>query len=930
MSNFSPLGYSILGPEMTRAAFGDEAVTEYSVRYYDNLFSSETDPIVNTIKDEMERFGVKFPIKNPDHFVNLPDFYIPTLRGPNIADHFQKISEEILSDKVRMLRKFSEVEVPEPPSIGKLVFQTGWTRYKWGSEFDTWEIEKVESGLAGVDIAIFDCETFVKGSDFGHPILATVVSNDSYWVWMHESFVDPSIPYEPQLVPLGTTNSLLIAHNVGFDRQRTLEAYYLEHDPFHPTEPIGNLWFDTMSAHINVSGLASEQRFWFKQSSESANKYSAPPCWSDKGSMNNLVDAYNFHCQPMELLEKETKKTRNIFVDAKSMSEINEDKEKLTLYALKDVKITHDLYSILILKYLQSNPSLTTLYGHFAQTGSVLPVTSNWYEWVSNCEKVWKESIDRQDELLSELAEGLLSDWKNDEVDPESDPWLSQLDWTANFSLKKDGKPKSVWYGIPMWYRKNAKNNKETGKIELEPITTKSRLSHILLRLKWNGQPMVYSSTEGWTYWDEEKSEYTRVPHPDGEGVNVGGVLSKDYLDDFESGVLSSDLPQAQELIRLAIKVSYWTSVRSRVFEQLPTPSLDHPDTTIIVPQTIPHNTATNRAGEHLWLTVPDPKPDKIGTEVKTRVQVNSPWTFISSDYDGQESVVASIFADSFYKLAGSTQFGHSVLVGSKEDGTDMHSMTAKTIGISRSIAKGCNYGMQYGSGVKTLAATIRKGNKSIPLDVAQAMAKTLIAKKKGRKADKNSSILIGGSDSHAYNEMARIANQMIPTNPLSGTRMSTAFRPQSVGKDYFTTRNNWVIQSTGSAMLHAFLTAMEHLTRRYNVRARFCMSVHDSVLYMCREEDADLVSALYQVAHLWSWSWLRYNYGICEMPHANAWFSSIEVDKIFRKSATASTVTVSQPFQEPDGRAHTITSLVPVLDSLRKIDQINSDSNDT
>jgi DNA polymerase gamma 1 len=340
----------------------------------------------------------------------------------------------------------------------------------------------------------------------------------------------------------------------------------------------------------------------------------------------------------------------------------------------------------------------------------------------------------------------------------------------------------------------------------------------------------------------------------------------------------------------------------------------------IIVPQTIPHNTATNRAGEHLWLTVPDPKPDKIGTEVKTRVQLESLWTFVSSDYDGQESVVASIFADSEHRIAGSTQFGHSVLAGSKEDGTDMHSMTAKTIGISRSIAKGCNYGMLYGSGVKTLAATIRKGNKSISIKDAEKMGRKLIKTKKGKKANPDSPNYVDGSDSFAYNEMARIANSDVPCNPLSGTKMSTAFRPKSVGTDFFTMRNNWVIQSTGSAMLHAFLTAMEYLTRTYNIRdVRFCMSVHDSVLYMCRESDADLVAALYQIAHLWSWAWLRYNYGICEMPHANAWFSSIEIDKIFRKAATASTVTVSQPLSEPDGRAHTITSLVPVLESLRK-----------
>ncbi len=904
MTHHNPLGYSVLSPEMTRKAFGSDAVDSY------------TPPLssVPSIMDEMERFGVQFPIKNPKTFEELPDFYLPPLEGENISEHFDNISKQILGDKAKLLKNFTDTDVPEPPT--DIVYKSGWTRYEWDGE-DGWSVT-TDTDMSGVDIAVFDCETFVKGSDFGHPILATAVSPGSYWIWMHESFVDPTIPYTPRFVPTGTTNTLFIAHNVGFDRQRTLEAYYLRHDPFHPTEPFGNLWFDTMSAHINVSGLASEQRFWYTQ--DSTSKYKAMPSWIDKGSMNNLVDVYNFHCQPLFPLEKETKKTRNLFVVAESMADFVPNRTELVAYALRDVKVTFDTYAILVLKYLQSNPSLTTLYGHFAQTSSVLPVTPDWKYWVANCEKVWTESIERQDELLSEIAQQLLEDWKNDEIDVETDPWLSQLDWTANFALKKDGKPKSVWYGIPMWYRKNARNDKELGRIVLEPITTKSRLSHILLRLRWNGQPLVYSSEIGWTYLDAEKSEYVRVPHPNGEGINVGGVLSKDYLDEFESGVLSSDLPQAQELIRLAVKVSYWTSVRSRVKEQLPTSAIDVPDMPIVVPQTIPHNTATNRAGEHLWLTVPDPKTDKIGTEVKTRVQLESPWTFVSSDYDGQESVVASIFADSEHRIAGSTQFGHSVLAGSKEDGTDMHSMTAKTIGISRSIAKGCNYGMLYGSGVKTLAATIRKGNKSISTKDAEKMGKKLIQTKKGKKVNPDSPNYVGGSDSFAYNEMSRIANSDVPCNPLSGTKMSTAFRPKSVGTDFFTMRNNWVIQSTGSAMLHAFLTAMEYLTREYNVRdVRFCMSVHDSVLYMCRESDADVVAALYQIAHLWSWSWLRYNYGICEMPHANAWFSSIEIDKIFRKAATASTVTVSQPLREPDGRAHTITTLVPVLESLRK-----------
>jgi DNA polymerase gamma 1 len=905
----NPLGYSILPPSMASRAFGEKAVENYS----------HDSSIVPFIQDEMEGFGVEFPIKNPKSLENLPEFYLPELEGDNISEHFKKISGGIVDDQVKLLKKFADRDIEEPPTKEYLVYTPGWVKYEKGEE-GIWVSSKVEDlGLSGESIAVFDCETFVKGSDFGHPILATAVGvSGSYYIWMHESFVNPETPYTPQLVPLRTTNSTLIAHNAGFDRQRTLEAYTLRHHPFHPTDPYGNLWFDTMSAHINVSGLASDQRFWFSDEKDNSYKFVTSPKWADSGSMNNLIDVYNFHCKPVFPAEKESKKTRDLFVKAEDMFDLFPYRDELVSYALRDVKLTFDLYSVVSLKYLQANPSRTTIFGHFAQTSCILPVTDSWTEWVLGCEKVWKEAIERQNEILSDMAEQLLLDWKNDEIDIESDPWLKQLDWTANFLLKKDGQPRSVWYGVPMWYRKTAKNDKDLGKIVLEPITTKGRLSHILLRLKWEGQPIKHTVEEGWVYWNTEKSRYERVPHPDGEGINVGGVLSKDYLDDFESGILSSDLPQAQELLGLAIKTSYWTSVRSRVIEQLPVPTSDFPEMKVIVPQTIPHNTATNRAGERLWLTVPDPKPEKIGTEVKTRVQAKSPYTFVSSDYDGQESVVASIFADSCYKIAGSTQFGHSILAGSKEDGTDNHSMTAKTINISRTIAKNCNYGMLYGSGVKTLANTIRKGNKSISPSEATKMARKLLKRKKGLKSGKDSLNYVGGSDSFAYNEMARIANMEVPVNPLSQTKMSTAFRPEVVNKDFFTMRNNWVIQSTGSAILHAFLTAMQYLLTKYNTEARFCMSVHDSVLYMCKEQDADKVSALFQIAHLWSWAWLRYNYGMCEMPQVNAWFSSIEVDKIFRKSATASTVTVSQLTPEPDGRAHTITSLVPVLESLR------------
>ena len=84
-------------------------------------------------------------------------------------------------------------------------------------------------------------------------------------------------------------------------------------------------------------------------------------------------------------------------------------------------------------------------------------------------------------------------------------------------------------------------------------------------------------------------------------------------------------------------------------------------------------------------------------------------------------------------------------------------------------------------------------------MEKAKDMARKLIAVKKGRKLNSRDKYLHGGSDSYAYNEMARIASQSSPRNPLSGSKMSTAFRPEIVGDDFWTMRTNWVIGKSGS-----------------------------------------------------------------------------------------------------------------------------------
>ncbi len=62
---------------------------------------------------------------------------------------------------------------------------------------------------------------------------------------------------------------------------------------------------------------------------------------------------------------------------------------------------------------------------------------------------------------------------------------------------------------------------------------------------------------------------WKKVPHPKGTGENVGGVLSKDFVQDMEVGRLSSKLPEAKRALEVANATSYWTSVRKRVMDRI-------------------------------------------------------------------------------------------------------------------------------------------------------------------------------------------------------------------------------------------------------------------------------------------------------------------------------------------------------------------------
>jgi DNA polymerase gamma 1 len=453
---------------------------------------------------------------------------------------------------------------------------------------------------------------------------------------------------------------------------------------------------------------------------------------------------------------------------------------------------------------------------------------------------------------------------------------------------------KGKYAHVPKWVRPFIKDPDQH-------IGVKSDLSHLMLKLTWEGSPMVLTGDMGWCYHSEE-GVLTKIPHPKGAGANVGGVLSKDFVDDMKVGRLNSDLPEAKRALEIANAVSYWTSVRKRVMDRIfiPTHNPHGADALVTLPEILCHGTVTRRTVESLMVTMCSTKNWRIGTELKSRVQAPEGWKIVGADFDGQEMQIASIYSDKWEGgHVGCSPFGYNVLSGSKEAGTDPHSALAKLAGVDRDTAKIAGFAVLYGAGVRAVQTYIRRKypDKS-PTEVKNFAYRIL----EGKKGKLRNGMYEGGSDSGCFNFMEEIAMRTrVPQLPCLGTKISTAMRPAAVGDDFKTGRVNWTIQSSGAEILSIMLTAVHWLTQEYKIPARFVLSIHDEIWFMTPERYAEQFAALFQIAHVYTWSLFHSAVDIPELPLSRAYFSSVAIDERLRKSPKEKTVTLSNPGGETE-----------------------------
>ena len=853
----------------TRNSLGYTVFTEEYLKKY--LFGESWEPRkifrgkVETAVQEMTNQGVEWSPEMDQ--VDLPDVEMPELLSDDINQHFNLMAQDLYGDVFKILKRYANAKLAPTPPPSVYLIKPGWHRYTL--EDGEWKGEAVPHPLE--TIFELDFETFVQGSRFSHPIIGTAINENACYLWLHEAFCDPSISYRPQLVSIGT-GKILVTWNGAYDAQRTLERYTLDSTV--------NTYIDGMSLHRLCRGIDDSQRTFIQMLKK--KPWVPKPAWllHNQGSMSSLLAAYNLLTGSN--VSEAAKGTRNLFVKVKTMAELREHTEVCLEYAMTDVVWTHECFTKLWKMFVQRAPGKSVWATHFIIHDAIIPVTEGWHQWVKDTEAKYQEDMRKIDKMILALADKYYQLWLDGDIDVERDTFLRNLDWRHTEDTN------SPYYEVPNWYKLRVQPGK---RFNTNPKT--ETVTH-LLRLRWKGQPLEYVKNKtkdedgGWMIRGEE-GELIKVEHKSGDDDNVGSVFNSFYLKAFERGVMTSDSPEAREIMELVNKNSYWTSIRSRCMEahieRIEDPVTGRP-INLMAPQIKPSATVTGRSSGNLWNTAASHLPNtKRSFEFKSQCAAPYGYKLAVFDFASQELRIGGLFSCAKAGLTGSSTYAHMLITGKKEDKTDMYSLEAAKVGVDRDTGKTVLLGTQYMGGKKTLSRKVYSKNPQWGIDETQKLVGKIITNFRGH-CEYGSNTYEGGSASEAFNFMVSLVKSDHPCTPNLLTQMPPAIQPRWNGKGVMPSNVNFTIQATASSygQLATTLVAIEWLRRKVGVWARYSISLHDEIVYLIREEDTEIFAMIYNVAHAWTWALLAHNLELVDLTPTFAWIDSVEIMNHWRK----------------------------------------------
>ncbi|KAK1769344.1 DNA polymerase family A-domain-containing protein [Phialemonium atrogriseum] len=585
----------------SEARYNEIGVQQLSSHLYSQLFprgnnSPPAPELVELARDHLRRHDL---LGKTDDTSAPVAFDLPPLVGETLDEHFYKLGVDSSEPVLTYAKQFARANAPPKPR--KWVRRSGWTKY-----YPDGRTEALEA--PDTNMLTFDTEVMWKEHPFA--VMACAAGPDAWYAWLSPWLLGET-ENERQLIPLGdpTQDRVIVGHNVGYDRARILEEY--------DVKQTRNSFLDTMSLHVAVNGMCSQQRpTWMKHKknrelrdkiakettsveltellNNSPLSHEEEELWVERSSINSLRDVAKFHLNVT--IDKEI---RNAFGDLDREGVLGKLDELLD-YCAADVAITHRIYQIIFPNFLEVCPHPVSFAALRHLSSVILPVDRSWDSYIANAEATYHRLSDGVQSRLVSLTEKAL-EIKADQDKWSNDPWMMQLDWSGQeikmVKGKKKGDPprpaaRQKKPGMPQWYRDLFPKNDAPIN-----VSVRTRIAPLLLRLSWDGHPLFWSDKYGWTFrvplaqaskyterqmvkcdFNEETvvalkedraHAYYKLPHKDGPTARCANPMAKGYLAYFESGVLSSEYPYAKEALEMNASCSYWISARHRITSQL-------------------------------------------------------------------------------------------------------------------------------------------------------------------------------------------------------------------------------------------------------------------------------------------------------------------------------------------------------------------------
>ncbi|XP_054306340.1 DNA polymerase subunit gamma-1 isoform X2 [Pongo pygmaeus] len=672
--------------------------------------------------------------------------------------------------------------------------------------------------------------------------------------------------------------------------------------------------------------------------------------WLDISSVNNLAEVHRLYVggPPLE------KEPRELFVKG-TMKDIRENFQDLMQYCAQDVWATHEVFQQQLPLFLERCPHPVTLAGMLEMGVSYLPVNQNWERYLSEAQGTYEELQREMKKSLMDLANDacqLLSGERYKE-----DPWLWDLEWDLQeFKQKKAKKvkkepatasklpiegagapgdpmdqedlgprseeeefqqdvmaraclqklkettellPKRPQHlpGHPGWYRKLCPRLDDPAWTPGPSLLSlQMRVTPKLMALTWDGFPLHYSERHGWGYLVPGRRD-NLANLPTGTTLESAGVVCpyraieslyrKHCLEQGKQQLIPQEAGLAEEFL-LTDNSAIWQTVEE----------LDYLE---VEAEAKMENLRAPVPGQPLALTArggpKDTQPSyHHGNGPYNDVDIPGCWFFKLPHKDGNSCNVGSPFAKDFLPKMedGTLQAGPGGASGPRALEIN------KMISFWRNAHKRIRYRLSDEGEwlVRELHLPVdRTEGGWISLQDLRKVQRETARKSQWRKWEVIAErAWKGGTESEMFNKLESIATSDIPRTPVLGCRISRALEPSAVREEFMTSRVNWVVQSSAVDYLHLMLVAMKWLFEEFAIDGRFCISIHDEVRYLVREEDRYRAALALQITNLLTRCMFAYKLGLNDLPQSVAFFSAVDIDRCLRKEVTMDCKTPSNP----------------------------------